>query len=60
MKYRILIHVDVDVRDDQQATEQANKLGQLLKNPMVKMAIASEGIRTAGEPVVYRPTRSVA
>lgn len=58
MKYKIFIAVDVEARDDHQAVDQANKLGDLLKNPMVKMAIESEGIRTVGQPVVHMPQRN--
>ncbi len=58
MKYRIFVAVDVDARDDHQAVDQANKLGELLKNPMVKMAIESEGIRTIGQAVVHMPQRN--
>ena len=63
MTYRIMMHIDVDARDDREAFEVARKLGELLKNPMVRMAIQSEGIRLSsgdGRPVVYRPQQNVA
>lgn len=58
MRYRIFIGVDVEAPDDHKAVDQANKLGGLLKNPMVRMAIEGEGIRTVGTPVVHMPQRS--
>jgi hypothetical protein len=57
VKYRVFIAVDVDARDDHQAVDQASKLGELLKNPMVKMAIEGEGIKTVGTPQVHMPQR---
>jgi hypothetical protein len=63
MSHRILMHVEVDARDDRQAFDWATKLGALLKNPMVRMAIEGEGIRLTGgdgRPVVYQPERRVA
>jgi hypothetical protein len=63
MNYRIMMHVEVDARDDREAFEVASKLGELLKNPMVRMAIQAEGIRLSGgdgRPVVYQPQRNVA
>jgi len=54
--YRILVHVDVDARDDQQAMEWAKKLGELLQNPLVRASIEAEGIRLVGQQV-YQPQR---
>ena len=58
MRYKILLHVEVEARDDHEAVDLANKLGGLLKNPMVKMALEGEGIRPITTPVVYMPTRN--
>jgi hypothetical protein len=58
MRYKILMHVEIDARDDHQAVDHANKLGELLKNPLVKMAIDGEGIRMIGPPQVYMPQRN--
>jgi hypothetical protein len=58
MKYKIFIAVEVEAQGDHQAVDHASKLGELLKNPMVKMAIESEGIRTVGPPVVHMPQRN--
>lgn len=58
MKYKILLHVEVNARDDHQAVDLAHKLGELLKNPMVKMALEGEGIRPVSDPVVYMPQRN--
>jgi hypothetical protein len=49
--------VAIEARDYQQAHENAKKLEELLKGPLVKMAVESEGIRLSGNgnPVVHRP-----
>jgi len=60
MMYKVLIHMVIDARDDRHAAEDAKKLADLLKHPMVKMAIEGDGIRLAGgdgKPVVYAPKR---
>ncbi len=49
------MHVDVDAADDRQAVDWAKKLGDLLKNPFVKMSIEGEGVRLSGQPQVYQP-----
>jgi hypothetical protein len=54
--HRIMVHVDVIARDDQEAAVWAQKLDELLKNPMVRMAIEGEGIRVSGQQV-YQPQR---
>lgn len=63
-RYRVLAHFIIDARDDAHAAEQAKKLHGLLKNPMVRMTIASQGgIELAagdGRPVVYTPQRETA
>jgi len=62
MKYRILMHVVVEARDDRDAAEVAIKLDKLFKTPMVRMGIQSDGIQLAygdGRPVVYAPKREV-
>jgi hypothetical protein len=62
MKYRILMHFLIEARDDRQASDEAKKLSELLKHPMVRMAIQGEGIQLAsgdGKPVVYAPQREL-
>jgi len=54
--HRIMLHVDVAARDDRQATEWAKKLDELLKNPMVRMTLESNGIVVQGQEV-YQPQR---
>jgi len=63
VNYKILMHVVVEARGDQDALEVAKKLEKLLKEPMVRMAIKDEGIRLAhgdGRPLVYHPQRDTA
>lgn len=57
MRYRLLLHVDVDAGDDREAAECAKKLGALIKNPFVKMTLQGDGIRPLGEAVIYQPQR---
>lgn len=56
MSHRILVHVDVEARDDREALEWAQKLGELLKNPLVRVAMEGEGIRVTSQQV-YQPQR---
>ena len=49
MKYRIVMSIEVEARDDNQAYEQATKLSKLLKGPLVKMAVSGEGIQLSGD-----------
>ena len=58
MQYRLLSHLIIETRSREEAVAVAKKLHELLKSPMVRMAIQSEGIRLAngdGRPVVYDP-----
>lgn len=60
MRYRIVMSVEVEARDDRQAHEYAKKLAGLLKSPLVKMAVEGEGIRLSGSdgrPIVHQPQR---
>jgi len=57
VSHRILLHVDVNARTDQEAVEWAKKLEALLKDPFVRTTIQGQGIQLTGQPVVYAPTR---
>ena len=57
MRFAIFMKVSVDARDQNQAIDWAKKFEKLLKNPMAKTAIVSEGIRMVGEPVALQPKR---
>lgn len=60
MRYKVLMHVMIDARDDRDAHDQANKLVKLLKHPLVRTSITGEGVRLAsgdGQPSVYQPQR---
>jgi hypothetical protein len=59
VKYRVLLSIEVEARNDLEATEYAKKLRGLLKSPFVRMAVEGEGIRLVGDgsPVVHRPQR---
>ena len=57
MRFTLFMKVSVDARDQDQAVEWAKKFEKLLKNPMAKTAIVSEGIRMVGEPVALQPKR---
>jgi hypothetical protein len=49
--------IEVRAADERQAREHAKKLGELLKSPLVKMAVEGEGVELAngGSPIVYQP-----
>jgi hypothetical protein len=59
VKYRIAMSIEVDARDDRQAYEYAKKLAELLKTPLVRMAVSGEGIQLSGDgrPIVHQPQR---
>lgn len=59
MRYRVLMSVIVDAADDNQAYAQAEKLGELLKSPLVRMTVSGSGVALSGDgdPVAYVPQR---
>ena len=59
MRYRVTMSIEVDAINDVQAHKYAEKLGGLLKSPLVRMAAEGEGIKLAGDghPVVHAPQR---
>lgn len=59
MKYRIMMSIEVEARDDRQAHEYATKFAELLKSPLVRMAVVGEGIQLSGggRPIVHQPQR---
>jgi hypothetical protein len=58
-KYRITMSMAVEAINDHQAHDYAVKLAELLKSPLVKMAVSNEGIRLSGDgrPIVHQPQR---
>lgn len=61
MRYRITMSIEVDAPYDAEAYKYAEKLAGLLKSPLVRMAVADEGITLAGDgsPVVHQPQREL-
>lgn len=59
MRFRVYMSVAIEARDDREAYECAVKLLELLKSPLVKMAVENAGIRLSsdGRPVVHQPQR---
>ncbi len=53
--------IEVDASNDAEAHQYAEKLGGLLKSPLVRMAAEGEGIKLAGDgcPVVHMPQREL-
>ncbi len=53
--------IEVDANNDAEAYQYAEKLGALLKSPLVRMAVDGDGIKLAGDghPVVHAPQREV-
>ena len=60
MRYRILVSMEIEARDDRKAHEYAVKLQELLRSPMVRMAVANEEIQLSGDgkPIVHQPQRA--
>jgi len=60
MRYRILMHLDIDARSDHEAQEAAKKIEETLKNPIVKFSLQGDGIRPIEDlqsPRIYQPQR---
>ena len=60
MRYWVAMSVEIEARSDREAYAHAKKLNELLKSPLVKMQLESEGIRLSGgdgRPTVYQPQR---
>jgi hypothetical protein len=58
VKFKVLMQMSIEARTPQEAAAHAVKLKDLVKNPLVKMAIAGEGVTLAdgdGQPVVFTP-----
>lgn len=62
MRYRIAVSMEVEVGGGgaKGALTAAMKLKELIKDPLVKMAIESAGIRLSGDgkPLVHQPQRT--
>ena len=60
MRYRIAMTIEVEAAGELQARESALKLKELIKDPLVRMAIEGAGIRLSadGQPIVYQPQRT--
>jgi hypothetical protein len=52
--------IEVEARNNGEAYEHAMKLWELLKSPLVRMAVEDAGIRLSGNgsPVVHQPQRA--
>jgi DMSO/TMAO reductase YedYZ molybdopterin-dependent catalytic subunit len=60
VRYVVFMSIEVEASGDRQAYEHALKFAELLKSPLVRMAVEAEGVRLAapdGHPVVYQPQR---
>jgi len=59
VRYRIIMSIAVDARSDREAHEYALKLKELLKSPLVRMAVESEAIQLSGDgqSIVHQPFR---
>lgn len=62
MRFRIAMTIEVNARNGREAHDCALKLKELLKSPMVKMAVEGAGIRLSGEdgnPTVHQPEPAI-
>ena len=60
MRYRVMMSIGIEARDDREALEHALKLEGLLKESYVRMAVTGAGIQLSdgdGSPTVHRPQR---
>ncbi len=57
MRFRIIMTVTVDALDDREAHAHAVQLQELLREPLVRMAVAGKGISLVADPVVHQPQR---
>jgi hypothetical protein len=56
MRFQVLMAVTIEARTPQEAAAHAVKLKELVKSPIVRIALEGEGVRLSnGEPVVYTP-----
>jgi len=57
MKFTVLMRMSIEARTPEEAAAHALKLRELVKNPLVRMAIEAEGVRLDGDgqPVVFAP-----
>jgi hypothetical protein len=55
-----MMSIEVEATGDRQAHEYAAKLAELLKTPLVRMAVQGEGIQLSGDgrPIVHQPQRA--
>lgn len=53
--------MSVEARTDAEAYASAEKLAELLKTPLVRMAVEGQGIHLAGDgqPIVHEPEREL-
>lgn len=57
-KFRVYAEVIIEANTHEEAVEQAMKLKKMLKNPLVKMTLAADGVTLAdgdGRPNVLNP-----
>ena len=47
VRYRVAMSIEVDASSDAEAYGYAEKLAELLKSPMVRMAVQGDGIKLA-------------
>ncbi len=59
VRFRILVSIEVQAQNEPEADAHAKKLSKLLKNPLLRMQLESEGIRLVGDdgPIVHKPQR---
>lgn len=60
MRYRVAMSIEIEARNNSEAYEHAIKLLELLKSPLVRMAVEGEGVHLSGNgsPVVHQPQRT--
>lgn len=62
MRYRLTVSIEVEARSLDEAKANTHKLCALIKEPIVRLSIESEGIKLAngnGNPVAYNPQPAI-
>jgi hypothetical protein len=57
MKYAVKITAYIEARDDADAAKQAAVIDKGLANPMLKMALKSDGVKPLGHQVDPKPQK---
>jgi hypothetical protein len=55
IRYDVMVRIQIDARDPAEAFMHARAIESLVKHPFVKGQIENEGVRVAGDIIVFMP-----